>query len=94
MKIRRILWYDYVEEKLLSKDGVSTEEVEQAFKNRPRIFWKETGLVEGEDLHNALGQTDSGRRLSIFFILKRGAGALIISAREMNERERKRFAKK
>lgn len=94
MRIRRILWYDYVEQKILIKHNLSTEEVEQVFNNKPRTFWKETGLVEGEDLYNALGQTNSGRYLSVFFIHKKGGGAMIISAREMNARERKRYEKK
>jgi len=50
--------------------------------------------VVGESVYWALGQTDSGRYLTIFFIHKRGGKALPISARDMNAEERKRYEKK
>jgi len=59
-----------------------------------RIFKKETGRVEGEYLYNALGTTESGRYLSVFFIRKLNNKALIITARDMNKNERKRYEKK
>jgi len=58
------------------------------------VFKRESGKVEGEDLYNALGRTESGRYLSVFFIRKLGNKALIITARDMNTRERKRYEKK
>jgi uncharacterized DUF497 family protein len=39
-----------------------------------------------------LGQTDAGRGLAVFFIYKSGGKALIISARDMSDRERKNYA--
>ncbi len=42
----------------------------------------------------ALGQTDAGRYLTLFFIYKRGGKAMPISARDMNAKERRRYAKK
>ncbi len=59
-----------------------------------RIFKRGSGKVEGEDLYNALGKTEEGRYLSIFFIKKLGNKVLIITARDMNQRERKRYEKK
>ncbi len=41
-----------------------------------------------------LGQTDSGRYLSIYFIYKLNKYALVVSAREMNPKERRRYASK
>jgi len=41
-----------------------------------------------------LGKTEEGRYLSIFFIKKLGNKALIITARDMNQRERRRYEKK
>ena len=55
---------------------------------------KEDGKVEGEHLYNALGRTSGGRHLSIFFIKKLNNKALIITARDMNNIERKRYGKK
>jgi uncharacterized DUF497 family protein len=71
-----------------------TSEVEDALAGRCRIFKKETGKIEGEHLYNALGQTKHGRYLSIFFIKKLNSKALIITARDMNRKERQRYEKK
>jgi uncharacterized DUF497 family protein len=45
-------------------------------------------------LYEALGRTNAGRYLAIFFIRKPADKALIISARNMNQRERRRYGKK
>ena len=94
MRIRYIVWLDYVKDKILWKHEVRTEEVVQVFLNKPYFYRKERGRVEGEDLYNALGRTDNGRYLSVFFIHKKNHDAIIISAREMNTKERRRYAKK
>jgi len=49
---------------------------------------------QGEHLYVAYGQTQSGRYLTIFFIYKVGNEALIISARDMDNKERKRHGRK
>ena len=69
-------------------------EVEEVLSGNCRIFKREIGKVEGEDLYNALGRTEGGRYLSIFFIRKLTNKALIITAREMNKYERRRYEKK
>lgn len=53
-----------------------------------------SGKVEGEHLYNALGRTNSGRYLSIFFIEKLNNKALIVTARDMNNNEKKKYEKK
>jgi uncharacterized DUF497 family protein len=55
--------------------------------------WVQKGRVPGEDLYAALGRTESGRYLITFFIYKRTHEALIISARDMDEKERRLYAK-
>ena len=69
-------------------------EVEEVLAGRCRIFKRESGNVEGEDLYNTLGKTKIGRYLSVFFIRKLGNKALIVTARDMNKRERGRYGKK
>ena len=69
-------------------------EVEEVLTGNCRMFKKEIGKVEGEDLYNALGRTEGGRYLSVFFIRKLTNKALIITAREMNKCERRRYEKK
>ena len=70
---------------------MGVDEVEQAFANRFRIHCIEKGDVEGEDLYRLLGQTDAGRYLAVFFIDKSGGKAVIISARDMSDRERNNY---
>jgi len=89
-----IIWLDAIIEKLTWKHQVLTSEVEEVLTGQCRIFKKESGKVEGEHLYNALGRTKSGRYLSIFFIRKLNNKALIITARDMNKNERKRYEKK
>ena len=69
-------------------------EVEEVLSGNCRIFKREIGKVDGEDLYNALGRTEGGRYLSVFFIRKLTNKALIITAREMNKNERRRYEKK
>jgi len=54
----------------------------------------EKGLKPGENVYAAYGQTVSGRYLSAFFVLKEGGIALILSARDMDKKERKRYGKR
>jgi hypothetical protein len=68
--------------------------VEAVFRRTPRYRFIEKGDVEGEDLYAALGQTEAGRFLIIYFVHKRTGEALIISARDMTRKERKSYAKK
>jgi len=89
-----VVWLDSIVDKLIWKHNVTTSEVEELLTGQCRIFKKEKGKIEGEDLYNALGQTKSGRYLSIFFIRKFSSKALIITARDMNGKERKRYEKK
>jgi len=92
--ISDIIWFNRIVEKLAWKHNVLPSEVEEALRGGCKIFRKEKGKVEGENLYNALGKTEAGRFLSIFFIRKLGNKALIITARDMNKNERKRYEKK
>ena len=89
-----IIWLENIVEKLAWKHHVLTNEVEEVLKGNCRFFRKETGKVEGEHLYNAPGKTETGRFLSVFYIKKLNNKALIITARDMNNSERKRYEKK
>ena len=52
------------------------------------------GHIPGENLYAALGQTDAGRYLIVFFIYKLGCEALILSACDMNDKERRQYERK
>jgi hypothetical protein len=94
MKISGIIWLRDVVDKLLWKHNVTTDEVEDVFRHPPRYKFLETGDIENENLYTALGQSNSGRYLIIFFILKTTGEALIISARDMTKKEKKSYGKK
>lgn len=83
-----------VVEKLAWKHGVVPREVEETLSGKCRIFRWEDGSVSGETLYNGLGRTEAGRHLSVFFIRKGRAKALIVTARDMNTRERRRYGRK
>jgi uncharacterized DUF497 family protein len=94
MKITGIIWTRNVVDKLEWKHNVTTDEVEVVFNRSPRYRFIETGDVNGENLYAALGRTDAGRYLIVYFIYKTTGEALVVSAREMTKKERKTYAKK
>jgi uncharacterized DUF497 family protein len=91
MRIEEVLWLEEIVEKLWRKHRVEPEEVEEVLAGRPMIRHIEKGHQPDEDLYLALGRTDAGRYLSVFFIHKLDERALIISARDMSSSERKRY---
>ena len=94
MKITGIVWLRSVVDKLLWKHNVTTDEAEQVFGGSPRFRFIETGDIDGEDLYAALGQTEAGRYLVVFFVHKTTGDAMVISARDMTKKERRAYAKK
>lgn len=94
INIDDIIWFEAIVQKLAWKHNVLPIEVEEILSRKCIIFKKESGRVEGEHLYNALGQTKNGRYLSIFFVRKLNSKVLIVTARDMNKSERKRYGKK
>lgn len=54
----------------------------------------ESGYQPKEDVYSVFGQTDLGRYLVVIFINKPGNTALIITARDMDKKERKLYERK
>lgn len=94
MKIEGIIWLDQIVDKLISKHSVETYEVEEVFIEKPRFRFVEKGERKGEDIYMALGQTDAGRYITVLFIYKQTKEALILSARDMANKERKIYGRK
>ncbi len=94
MKIREVIWLEGIVEKLERKHHVTQDEVEQVLRNHPRFFWIEEGNFKGEDVYVALGRSFGGRYLAVFFIYKKNRDIIIMSARDMTNREKKRYEKK
>lgn len=72
------------------KRRVSALECEQVFFNRPLVAGLDESHSTTEARYHALGVTDAGRRLFIVFTIRNNR-IRVISAREMNRRERKVF---
>jgi uncharacterized DUF497 family protein len=91
MYIDDFIWLPDVIEKIAVRHRVLQDEVEEVFFNRPLFRFVELGYRTGEDVYAALGQTDAGRYLIAYFIYKPNRMALIVSARDMDSKERKRY---
>ena len=94
MRIKGFIWLDQFVEKLLVKHRVEQYEVEDVFYGHHRIEKAGKGKVQGENLYRALGQTEDGRYLTVIFVFKPSEQkALVISARDMDRKERKRYGR-
>ena len=95
VRIKGFIWLDRFVEKLEVKHDVTVEEVEEIFIRRSELRVKKVqrGRYRDEHVYRALGRTDAGRYLAVFFVHKRTNEALVISARDMDEKERTRYAR-
>ncbi|MBI4769531.1 MAG: BrnT family toxin [Chloroflexi bacterium] len=95
MQIDSIVCPENIEDKIETKHGVTCRDATQVLLNRPRIRFAEKGRTIGDNIYAAFGQTFGGRYLSVFFIHKPGTRtAIIISARDMSNRERKAYGRR
>ena len=94
MRVEEVIWLNAIVEKLAVKHRVVPNEVEEVLRNKPKFRFVEKGDQEGEDVYIALGQTYEGRYLAVLFIYKPSAQALILSARDMAQKERKQYGRK
>jgi uncharacterized DUF497 family protein len=94
MYIDDFIWLPSILDKVEFKHQILQDEAEEVFFNKPRYRFVESGNQKGEDVYSASGQTEAGRYLIIFFIHKSSNTALIISARDMDKKERRRYERK
>ena len=93
-KIKRIIWKETFIEKIEGKHHVTMSEVEEILHGRKKVYRIAKGDVKGENVYLALGKTSAGRYLSVFFILKKNYNVLPISARDMDNKERRKYGHK
>ena len=91
LEIFDLIFLDNIVEKLARKHGVQPQEVREVFNRSPIFRFAEKGNRQNENVYAATGQTDSGRYLIVFFIYKQDKNALILSARDMDNAERRRY---
>jgi len=81
-------WADGNIEKNWERHQVSTGECEQVFFQTPMVIAPDPMHSQDEPRYAALGQTASGRRLTMVFTM-RGTSIRVILARAMSRRERR-----
>ena len=86
-----LVWYEAIIEKLEKKHKVKQHEVREIISNRPQFRFVEKGHRSSENVYAALGQTNAGRYLIVFFVYKKEKQALILSARDMTHAERRKY---
>lgn len=91
MEIFDLIFLDRIVEKLARKHSVQEQEVREVFVRFPIIRFIEKGNRPNENVYAAYGQTDAGRYLIVFFIYKEDNNALILSARDMTNAERRQY---
>jgi len=75
--------------KSLEKHNVSQSEAEQLFFNQPLLLVDDIAHSQKEARYHALGRTDDERQLHVTFTLRaKGTLIRVISARDMNRKER------
>ncbi len=95
MKFTRIIWLPVYLIKIETRHSVYQDEIQHVLLSNPRIRRVGKGKRhKGEHLYAAYGQTEAGRYLIIFFIYKVGHETLIISARDMDKKERRQYGRK
>lgn len=91
MRIVGFIWIEEILDKLLRKHDVHEWEV---FEGKPKFRFVEKGQREDEHVYSAMGRTDTGRYVIVFFVHKSDGRALPVSARDMTATERKRYERK
>jgi uncharacterized DUF497 family protein len=81
-------------QKSLDKHGVTQTEAEQIFVGEP-LLAEDIRHSQDEPRYQALGSTAAGRRLHVTFTLREsGRKVRVISARDMNRKERAYYEQK
>ncbi|HVQ77212.1 MAG TPA: BrnT family toxin [Candidatus Binatia bacterium] len=75
-----------------ARHRVAGAECEQVFFNRPLVVAADEEHSDQEARYYVLGQTDTGRRLFVVLTIRRGL-IRVVSARDMNRRERAAYGK-
>jgi uncharacterized DUF497 family protein len=89
--INDIIWKQQFVEKIYLKHRVSIDEVEEVLGSDPFVCKVARGHIDHENICAAYAQIHNGRYLIVFFINKKGNRALPISARDMDNKERRYY---
>lgn len=93
MRIERFDWRHDREEHI-ARHGVSREEVEEAvFEDRARMLLRRGPAERNPDetIYQHLGRTEAGRYLFTALLYTGGGEAILLTARDMTDTERRRY---
>ncbi len=91
MRIIGCVWPEGVAQQVHQQHNIETDEVDEVFTGRPHFRFVEESFRAGEALYVALGQTEAGRYLAVFFTLTPDERARIVWVRDMRRAERLRY---
>jgi len=94
MQIKDIIFLPGIVDKLDWKHNVNPDEVIDALFGQPLYRKVQKGHIPGEDVFAGLGRTKAGRYLVVFFVYKKTREALVLSARDMERKERRQYEQK
>ncbi|SFR18463.1 BrnT family toxin [Desulfoscipio geothermicus] len=93
MEISQFIWNEDIIEHI-AKHDVTPEEVEEVCFGRPLIIKNKQATKGINPTYYALGQTDTGRYLFVVFIYFKQGRAMVITARDMDQAERKYYKRR
>jgi hypothetical protein len=76
-----------------TKHGIQNQEVEEVFFNIPLLLIDDESHSKNEGRYLVLGKTDSNKKLSIIFTIRKNR-VRVISARPMSKKERQLYEKR
>jgi uncharacterized DUF497 family protein len=85
-------WDQENQDKNCEKHGVSRQEGEEIFFNKPLIIYEDIKHSRSEEKLYLLGQTDENRKLFIAFTIRKNL-IRVVSARDMSRKEHKIYDK-
>ncbi len=94
MQINDIILLPDIVDKLDWKHNVNPDEVVDVLFGQSLFRKVQKGHIPGEDVYSGMGQTRAGRYVVVFFVYKKTREALILSARDMNRKERRQYERK
>ena len=93
MEISHFIWNEDIIEHII-RHNVTPEEVEEVCFGRSIIFKSKQATKGINPTYYALGQTDTGRYLFVVFIYFKRGRAMVITARDMDQSERKYYIRR
>jgi uncharacterized protein len=78
LRLAGIIWLEEIVEKIERKHRVTQDEVREILWVPSQFRFVEKGHRSGENVYAAMGQTNSGRYLMVFFVRKTSQEVLIV----------------